>query len=264
MRPVEALSREEGARIEGLLFDLDDTLLSHGLLTRAAYGALWDLHDAGTKLVAVTGRPSSWGELVVRQWPIDAATTENGAVAVVREGKRVVRVDPCDSDERARRRAKLEALAGEMAERMPDLKPSDDRSGRVSDFTWDIGENESVPAERVALAQSIIADHGARSSHSSVHLHATYDGDDKASGTLRLLAARFGLDAGAARFRFAFVGDSGNDRACFSTFDTTFGVANVRRSIESLAVPPRWVASKEMGEGFAEIARALLRCKMTR
>ena len=51
MRPLEELTREEGARIEGLLFDLDDTFLTHGRLTRGAYDALWDLHDAGLKLV---------------------------------------------------------------------------------------------------------------------------------------------------------------------------------------------------------------------
>jgi len=262
MDPLAKLGREEGARIEGLLFDLDDTFLTHGVLVRAAYDALWDLHDAGTKLVVVTGRPSSWGEIVVRQWPIDAATTENGAIAIVRENGRVVRVDRCAPDERARRRAKLEALAADVASRAPDLKPTEDRSGRVSDFTWDIGENEKVAPARVAFVQSILAEHGARTSRSSVHLHATFDGDDKASGTVRLLAACFGVDAGAARSRFAFAGDSGNDRPCFSAFETTFGVANVRKSVEALALPPRFVASAEMGEGFAEIARALLRCKM--
>ena len=261
MKPLAELSRDEGARVEGLLFDLDDTFLTHGVLTRAAYEALWDLHDAKMKLVVVTGRPSSWGEIVVKQWPVDAATTENGAIAVVK-GERVARVDTCDAAERARRRAKLEALAADVARRAPDVKPTDDRGGRVSDFTWDIGENERVAPERVAFVASIIAEHGARSSRSSVHLHATFDGDDKASGTVRLLAERFGVDAGAARSRFAFVGDSANARPCVSAFETTFGVANVRKSVEALALPPRFVASAEMGEGFSEIARAILRCKM--
>ena len=44
------------------------------------YDALWDLSDAGLRLVAVTGRPSGWGEVIARQWPIDGAVTENGAV----------------------------------------------------------------------------------------------------------------------------------------------------------------------------------------
>ncbi|MGH7329872.1 MAG: HAD hydrolase family protein, partial [Polyangiaceae bacterium] len=56
----------------------------------------------------------------------------------------------------------------------------------------------------------------------------------------------------------AFVGDSGNDSACFAAFHATFGVANVRQYAARISVPPRFVATKEMGEGFAEIARALL------
>lgn len=262
MARLAKLGREEGQRVEGLLFDLDDTFLSHGVLGRAAYDALWDLHDVGMKLVIVTGRPAGWGELVVRQWPVDAATTENGAIALVREGPRVVRVDPCEPGERARRRAALEALAAEVAAKAPDVRPTEDGAGRVSDYTWDIGENHVVAPERVAFVEAILAQHGARSSRSSVHLHATFDGDDKASGTVRLLRARFGVDEGAARSRFAFVGDGANDRPCFSAFRTTFGVANVRRALEALAVPPRFVADAEMGDGFAEIARAVLRCKM--
>jgi hydroxymethylpyrimidine pyrophosphatase-like HAD family hydrolase len=264
MKPLEALGREEGARIDGLLFDLDDTFLSHGVLLREAYDALWDLHDGGVKLVVVTGRPSAWGELVVKQWPIDAATTENGAVPIVRAdaGRRVVRVDGCEPAERARRRGLLEALAADVAAGVPEVKLAVDRGGRLSDVAWDVGEDVVVPRDRVAAVEAIIAEHGARSSLSSVHLHATFDADDKATGTMRLLASRFGVDVGAARVRWAFVGDSGNDRACFSAFETTFGVANVRASLGALALPPRYVARAEMGEGFAEIARALLRCKM--
>ena len=58
--------------------------------------------------------------------------------------------------------------------------------------------------------------------------------------------------------RYAFVGDSGNDAACFAAFRTTFGVANVRASLGRLSVTPRYVASRAMGEGFAEIAAAIL------
>jgi HAD superfamily hydrolase (TIGR01484 family) len=262
VRPLAELSVDEGARIEGLLFDLDDTFLTHGLITRAAYDALWDLHDSGLKLVVVTGRPSSWGTFVVKQWPVDAATTENGAIAIVRDGNHVVVVDACERFERDRRRARFVALVADMASKAPDLKITDDASGRISDVTWDIGESERVSSERVAFARAIIAEHGARSSASSVHLHATFDGDDKATGTVRLLASRFGVDVGIARSRWAFAGDSGNDRACFAAFDTTFGVANVRSHISALSVPPRWIAKLPMGEGFAEVARAILRCKM--
>lgn len=258
MKPLAGLPLEEARGLVGLLFDLDDTLLSHGVLTREAYGALWDLHEAGLRLVAVTGRPSGWGEVVARQWPIDGAVTENGAAHVVREGKGVAVLLEGDPAVRRERRERLEALVAVAAREVPEAALADDVHARRSDVAWDIGERVKLSPDRVeALARLVVA-HGARTTRSSVHLHATFDSDDKASGVVRFLNARFGEDAGSALARHAFIGDSANDGACFAAFRSTFGVANVRPHVGSLSVPPRWVASAERGAGFAEVARALL------
>lgn len=258
MKPLAELPREEARGLVGLLFDLDDTLLSHGVLTREAYGALWDLHDAGVRLVAVTGRPSGWGEVVARQWPIDGAVTENGAVHVVREGKGVAVLEDGDAETRRAHRARLDALVAAVAREMPGVTLADDNHARRADVAWDIGERVKLPREEVDRLAAIVVAHGGRTTRSSVHLHATFDRDDKASGVVRFLAARYGEDAGRALVRHAFIGDSANDGACFAAFRTTFGVANVRGHVSALSVPPRYVASGERGEGFAEVARALL------
>jgi hydroxymethylpyrimidine pyrophosphatase-like HAD family hydrolase len=252
------MPREEAQRLRGLLFDLDDTVLTHGLLTRAAYGALWDLRDAGLALVAVTGRPSGWGEVVARQWPVEGCVTENGAVSVARDGSGVAVHDACDEAERRARRMRLAQIIDDVRLEVPEARLTDDIGARRADVTWDIGERLRMPEDRVAAIQRVIAKAGARSFRSSVHLHATFDSDDKASGAVRFLGARLGVDSGEARARFAFAGDSGNDAACFAAFRVTFGVANVARWAASLSIPPRWVASKEMGDGFAEIARAIV------
>jgi hydroxymethylpyrimidine pyrophosphatase-like HAD family hydrolase len=141
---------------------------------------------------------------------------------------------------------------------VPEAQLTDDVGARRTDVTWDIGETARLPEDRTrAIAREIEAA-GARWSRSSVHLHATFDVDDKASGAVRFCVRHFGESAGSALVRFAFVGDSGNDAACFSAFRTTFGVANVRASLGRLVVSPRYVAAGEMGEGFAEIADVLL------
>ena len=253
MKPLSLLDAEEARRLRGLLFDLDDTLLSHGVLTRAAYDALWTLRDAGLALVAVTGRPSGWGELLVRQWPIDGCVSENGAVHLVRRGRGILRIDACSESERRARRDRLAVL-----EVVPEARLTDDVAARASDVTWDVGELVMLPDERVRLIAQEIAKAGARSSQSSVHLHATFDFDDKASGAVRFCGRELGEEPGAAIVRFAFVGDSGNDAACFAAFRTTFGVANVRASLSRLSVTPRYVATREMGDGFAEIAGAIV------
>jgi HAD superfamily hydrolase (TIGR01484 family) len=261
MKAVAELDPEEARRLRGLLFDLDDTLLTHGLLVRAAYDALWDLRDAGLSLVAVTGRPSGWGEVLARQWPVAGCVTENGAIHVVREGPGVARRDSCDDAERRRRRIKLAQLVEQVREQVPEARLTDDVGLRLADVTWDVGERVKLPEDRIAAVTRLILDAGARTSRSSVHLHATFDTDDKASGALRFLARELGQEPGAALSRFAFVGDSGNDAACFAAFRTTFGVANVAAAVGRLSVPPRYVARAPMGEGFAEIAGTILRAR---
>ncbi len=105
MQPIEHLPAAEAQSLEGLLFDLDDTLLDHGRLGEEAYGSLFRLRESGLRLVAVTGRPSGWGEMLVRQWPIDGAVTENGSIALhLPTGGGVSRLDPLDESERRIRR----------------------------------------------------------------------------------------------------------------------------------------------------------------
>jgi hypothetical protein len=258
MKPISRLPEEEARALHGVLFDLDDTLLTHGLLTRAAYDALWALHDAGLALVAVTGRPSGWGAVIARQWPIAGAVTENGAVHLVRWSAGVDVRDACSEAERASRRDRLRALVERVRVAVPEATLSDDVGARRSDVTWDVGERRALPAERVCAVAREIAAAGARSSLSSVHLHATFDADDKASGAVRFCAQELGVEPGRAIARFAFVGDSGNDAPCFAAFRSTFGVANVRASVPRLSVPPRYVATREMGEGFVEVASEIL------
>ena len=258
MRPLGALEAPVARGLRGVLFDLDDTLLSHGVLSREAFSALWDLRDAKVRLVAVTGRPSGWGEVIARQWPIDGAVTENGAVHIVREGRGVARREACDAAERRSRRVRLAHLVESVRALVPEARLADDVDARRSDITWDIGERVRLPAERVRAITREIAAFGARSTQSSVHVHATFDADDKASGALSFLHAAFDEDVGAALGAYAFVGDSGNDASCFSAFRTTIGVSNVAAYVRQLPVPPRFVTAGAMGAGFAELAARLL------
>ncbi len=255
MKPLAGLSAQEARGLVGVFFDLDDTLLTHGVLTRSAYSALWDLHEVGLLLVAVTGRPSGWAEVFVRQWPIDGAVTENGAAWVLRRGNGV-EVEIRDGG--AAEDGRLAALVRAAGADVPAAKLADDVHARRTDVAWDIGERERLPEKEVAALAALVLAHGARTTRSTVHLHATFASDDKASGAVRFARARFGHDPGEVVFRWAFAGDSPNDGPCFSAFHSTFGVANVRAHAGRLSVPPRYVAAQERGEGFAEIARAIL------
>ncbi|MDR0448042.1 MAG: HAD hydrolase family protein, partial [Treponema sp.] len=69
----------EAAGIRYVLMDIDDTLTTGGKLSAPAYTALWRLHEAGLKVIPITGRPAGWCDLIAREWPVDAVVGENGA-----------------------------------------------------------------------------------------------------------------------------------------------------------------------------------------
>lgn len=254
MLPIDALSGDEARGLHGLLFDLDDTLLDRGRLPEAAYASLFRLAEVGLKLYAVTGRPSGWGAVLARQWPLTGAVTENGAVLVYREGEVVRRVDSIDSSERSERRARIAMLVADLKSRFPDLQAADDVDARLSDFTFDIGERRHLPADLVDHVASFVHDRGFRSVRSSVHLHVTLDGDDKASGSVRLIRLLQKTDATVARLRHAFIGDSENDQSCFAAFPTSIAVKNLSGRP---TLRPRFVTAAERSAGFVEAARVL-------
>ncbi len=261
MRPLSQLAAHDVARLSGIAFDLDGTLLSGGALTLSAYRALHALGEAGLSLVACTGRPAAWGEALQRQWPLAATVVENGALAYAGKDGAVERLDRIDAASRGRRRARLLTVIEQLRAQFPDVPFAGDNLGRLSDVTFDIGERHTVPADRIAALREAAAELGARTFVSSIHLHVTLDTDDKASGTLRVLSSALGEDASAALWRWGFIGDSANDEACFGAFHLTFGVCNVRPHLAQLSVAPRFVSSLESGEGFAEIAERLVALK---
>ncbi|NUP07215.1 MAG: HAD hydrolase family protein [Polyangiaceae bacterium] len=262
MLPIAALTAEEARRIDTLVFDLDDTVLDHGRLGEAAYRALFRLREAGLDLVASTGRPAGWAEIVARQWPIAAALAENGAVAWTTrsEDGRVHLVDTVGPEERRERHARLVAIADDLVA-LHGLELADDNAARRTDITFDIGEHRHVDPSVVSAARTHAQSLGARTFLSSVHLHITFEGFDKASGYARWASSVRGDDPTRALWLAGFVGDSGNDASAFAAFGITFAVANVRRHLGQLTVRPRFVADHAMGAGFAQIADALARLR---
>jgi hydroxymethylpyrimidine pyrophosphatase-like HAD family hydrolase len=149
----------------------------------------------------------------------------------------------------------LAAIVSEVQQAFPELVAASDLAGRVTDFTFDIGEDQRIAPATVHGAVDLARRHGARTTVSSVHLHLSLDGDDKASGTVRVLGTLFGEDPTRALSRWAFIGDSENDQACFAAFRTTIAVANLSGR-PSLA--PRYITAAARSDGFVEAARTLV------
>jgi HAD superfamily hydrolase (TIGR01484 family) len=253
MRRLADLPNTELSRLRGLLFDLDDTLLDHGQLRLQAYEAICNLAETGLILIAVTGRPASFGQVIVRQWPVTGAVTENGLLGLSRQGARVLLHDR-NASRRSELRTRLHALAADVRERF-DLVPTDDSLGRLADTTFDIAEAEQVPSDRVQAAAEYARSQGAHTVRSSVHLHLALEPHDKASGVVHFLNHVCGVDPSTVPYDFAFIGDSENDAACFAAFRTSVGVKNLRGHY---SLPPRYQTDGERSQGFLELSSRLL------
>ena len=255
MQLIEKADAACFAKLQGLIFDLDDTFLDHGELRAASYQALADLDSQGLILVVATGRPAGWGEVLARMWPVAAVVSENGAIAHRRTEGRLLRIDGLSPSERAHTRSSLERIAADLEQHFPELTRTDDAQARISDITYDVGEYQNVPKDVVAMAVDHAKSLGARTTVSSVHLHITLDQHDKATGTLHVLRTQFGLDTTGVRMRFGFIGDSGNDAPCFAAFPTSIAVANMSGRP---SVTPRFITRDARGAGFVEAARRIL------
>ena len=258
MKPLSSADPARTAAIAGVVFDLDDTLLTHGRLTRDAYDAMWDLHDAGFTLIAATGRPIGWAEVVARQWPVAGVVAENGAIFAVRKYNRVSVHDRVAAAVRADRMHRLARVVQAVRDAVPSLGFSDDAHHRKTDVAWDIGEHVTVDTALVEKAMGVIERESAYATRSSVHLHASYDVCEKADGVLWFASDVLGLDVTSTLNTFAFVGDSPNDQSCFAAFSYGVGVANVANSLPRLRFRPRFVTEGEAGAGFRELANHLL------
>jgi hypothetical protein len=258
LSPLDTLTAQQARALRGFTFDLDDTLLDHGRLTEVAFAALHRLVEAGLELYGITGRPAGWADVLTRLLPLRGVVAENGALASVRRGERVVLLDSVSAAERARRTQRLDTLITEFSSAFGDFEPTDDQRARISDRTFDIGEHRQVPPERVERASTWLRQHGARCFTSSVHLHATFDQSDKASGAVRLLSELSGLDETEVLGAYAFIGDSENDASCFAAFRLSIGVSNLRGRP---TLRPRFSTHAARGAGFAEAAQRILRLR---
>jgi hydroxymethylpyrimidine pyrophosphatase-like HAD family hydrolase len=204
-------------------------------------------------------------EFIVREWPAAAVIAENGA-AVCWEEKNSNAADAkpvtkCEYHPNAVRNdhPTLERIKKRVLTEFPELRVAGDQGGRLFDIAFDYAETEPILpiscAERVC---AIAAEEGARTQLSSVHVHILMGVYDKLSMAEHLLKTHFGWKPGAGDSEVVYAGDAPNDEPMFARFPLTCGVANVRRYEKKLKHLPAYVATKEYGEGFAEIAETIL------
>jgi hydroxymethylpyrimidine pyrophosphatase-like HAD family hydrolase len=275
MKPVTEMTGAEAAGVRFVLMDIDDTLTRGGKLLASAYTALWKLREAGLGVIPVTGRPAGWCDLIAREWPVDGVVGENGALAFWEEVPEDVSGGASLAEGGAKRRPVLKAEFHPQAVRndhpvldrireralgeFPELRIARDQFARIFDLALDFAEEEPVlPLSAAERVRAIAEEEGAMAKVSSIHVNVWMGKYDKLSMAEVFLARRFSWQAGAGDREVVFVGDSPNDEPMFARFPLACAVANVNRYRHLIKNLPAFAASRECGDGFAEIAETLL------
>ena len=250
--------------MKAILTDIDDTLTLHGRLPAIAYQALEDLRRSGLAVIPITGRPAGWCDHIARMWPVDGIVGENGAFYFRYDDKtrKMQRVYGQPAEERRANNVKLEKLGARILAEFPGTAIASDQAYREIDIAIDFCED--VPALPLATAERIrqaFEAEGAMAKVSSIHVNAWFGRHDKLTMTTRMLKECFGIDTEREKQHIVYAGDSPNDAPMFAFFPNSVGVANVMPYKEIMAHLPRYVTRAEGGEGFAELAKALLEAR---
>ncbi len=264
-RSLHEMPAASARGVHTVLTDIDDTLSTEGRLTAVAYAALEQLHEAGLRVVPVTGRPAGWCDHVARFWPVDAVVGENGAFYMWHEGGhgggRLRTRHWLDENARAASTAGLAAVRERILAEVPGCAVASDQFCRLYDLAIDFCEDVSpLPPAAVDRIVALMRDAGMTAKVSSIHVNGWFGEWDKLAMTRRLMAERFGIDIddAAAREGVVFAGDSPNDEPMFGFFPNAVGVANVLAFRSRMQVLPMWVTRSAAGQGFVELARHLL------
>ena len=256
LQPLADLPAARLAALHGVLTDIDDTLTQDGAIAPTALAALHQLAAAGVPVVAITGRPAGWSEPFALAWPVAAIVAENGAVMLRRQGQGLQLDFVASVAERAANQRRLQACAQAVLAQVPGATLAQDSAGRLTDIAIDHSEFAHLDAAQIQQVVALMQAHGLTATVSSIHINGWIGAHDKPSG------ARWAVQQALGRAwrpaDWVYVGDSSNDQAMFQALPLTVGVANIARFLPQLTAFPAYVTQAERGDGFAELARALL------
>jgi HAD superfamily hydrolase (TIGR01484 family) len=262
MKSIQELTQDEAAEVRFILVDIDDTLTKEGKLLASSYTALWKLKEAGLRVIPVTGRPAGWCDIIAREWPVDGVVGENGALVFWEEPQTSgLPILKAKYHEHAVRNDHpiLEGIKERSLREVPGLRMAKDQFARLFDLALDFAEEDPVlPLEAALKVKAIALESGAMAKVSSIHVNIWMGKYDKLSMAERFLMQQFGWNPGMGDREVIFVGDSPNDEPMFARFPLSCAVANIHRYEDLIQHFPTFVASKECGEGFAEIAGTIL------
>lgn len=244
--------------IKYVFTDIDDTLTHEGKLYGDAYQALWNLYNAGIKIIPVTGRPAGWCEMIVRFWPVDAVIGENGGFYFCFKGSNLFRSFANSEAKRLENQKKLKNIETEVLKTVSGAATASDQFTRLMDLAIDFCEDVPALSDKdVQKIVSIFKKHGATAKVSSIHVNGWFGDYDKVSMIKQYCQEELGKDFEEIKGQALFVGDSPNDEPNFKEFKYSVGVANIQKFLSQLKHKPTWLTKKSGGQGFVELSHSI-------
>ena len=190
---------------------------------------------------------------MARMWPVDGVIGENGGLFFRRDGAHGV-VREFWHDDHAEAGLRLKGLTEDILARHPRLALADDQTYRLTSLAFKRVFDPRLQADLLSSFQSL----GARATVNNLWLLAWLGDYDKLAMACRVLKAHYSLDIDRDAGQVVYVGDSENDGPMFAFFEHTFGVSTVTEALDRLVAPPNWITPGPGGQGFVEVARAVI------
>lgn len=246
------------AGIQFVLTDMDETLTYKGRLSARTYDALERLQRAGIQVIPVTAAPAGWCDQMARMWPIDGVIGENGGLHIRRDDKHgVVRRYWHNEAERAVVANRLAEIGRHVLKIAPFAKYADDQPFRLTSIAFEQPENVK---DRRTIVDALSAA-GADVTVNNLWILGWLGGYDKLAMTRRTMADVYGVNIDGDHNQIVYSGNSTNDAPMFEFFRHTVGVSTVRHYLTEISTPPQWITAGPGGDGFVEIANAVLSAK---
>jgi hydroxymethylpyrimidine pyrophosphatase-like HAD family hydrolase len=262
--PIRNLARDIREGVKALVCAIECSVTDGDEFSLDALKRFRELHQAGVKVILITGRSAGWGCALAHYLPgVCAVIAENGAVLVGADGSgsTPILLDRWQPEELSTRmRPVLDCLAEALAH-FPRAVPGDDNFTRITDRTIEVSDDVD-PEVLAAIAKT----RGVRHTYSSVHHHLSASGLDKETGLAAAMAGELDMADLLLTAEVVTVGDSLNDAPLFhrEAFAATVGVRGVLKYRDVLGTRmPGYVTLNDASEGFLELADLLLAQRST-
>ncbi len=197
--------------------------------------------------------------MIARFWPVHGVVGENGGFYFRYHDRKMHRHFVFDGDVRIQNHRKLEMIRDEVLREVPGCAIASDQFSRLMDLAVDFAEDVGPLGEdAIDKIVQVFKRHGAQAKVSSIHVNGWFGSYDKLSMCKDYVRYEMKDNLELNNSAYAFSGDSPNDEPMFEFFENSFAVANIKNFISRIEHKPAYVAAKEGGQGFVEIANRLI------